>query len=527
MNITLQQFLGSLALDWELAIDWPPDVFGLMAATLQKTGAYLDLAERWPPEGVALIDWCGTIKSLGHEWRESYGRAVPTQVKNRWGYVVKSGKTELARLSEDKELMRTILELTAIADEACVGVGFSEGSDKFQDRVSSLLYPRVKSEHWECSLGSRLDSKQITVLPKIHTPRSGITIRAISHHLALCHAGEITPRWIYSPTTLKTAITTKLDLLLVPWPLSLSPDCFVPVVGAEHIKFELPKDFGFFRYDSCEPFPQEAFDHILRAAKRMTRTVHGVILPELTLPLANVDAVWQQINRVLGNESFLISGVAQGHINSAICMLPPADTTLEPTKIFQEKHHRWLLTASQIRQYGLTRTLDPRISWWEHARMAPRKLLFVAINPSLTITFLICEDLARQDPLGEVIRSVGPHLIIALLMDGPQLSSRWPARYATVLADDPGCSVLTLTSLGMTRLSRPLGRPECRIVALWKDAKNGPFEIELPPDADALILRLAKEEDVEWTIDGRKDDKSSVNWILEAVHPISSRRMNG
>lgn len=69
---------------------------------------------------------------------------------------------------------------------------------------------------------------------------------------------------------------------------------------------------------------------------------------------------------------------------------------------------------------------------------------------------LVCEDLARQDPAADLIRAVGPNLLIALLMDGPQLSGRWPARYASVLAEDPGTSVLTLTSLGMAERSRPI-----------------------------------------------------------------------
>jgi hypothetical protein len=47
-------------------------------------------------------------------------------------------------------------------------------------------------------------------------------------------------------------------------------------------------------------------------------------------------------------------------------------------------------------------------------------------------------------------------LLIALLMDGPQLKSRWSGRYAGVLAEDPGSSVLTLTSLGMALRSRPI-----------------------------------------------------------------------
>jgi hypothetical protein len=51
------------------------------------------------------------------------------------------------------------------------------------------------------------------------------------------------------------------------------------------------------------------------------------------------------------------------------------------------------------------------------------------------------------------MNAIGPNLVIALLMDGPQLENRWPARYATVLAEDPGSAVLTVTSLGMVRRS--------------------------------------------------------------------------
>ena len=61
---------------------------------------------------------------------------------------------------------------------------------------------------------------------------------------------------------------------------------------------------------------------------------------------------------------------------------------------------------------------------------------------------LICEDLARSEPCHSAVRSVGPNLVFVLLMDGPQIASRWSARYATSLADDPGSAVLTLTSRG-------------------------------------------------------------------------------
>ena len=106
----------------------------------------------------------------------------------------------------------------------------------------------------------------------------------------------------------------------------------------------------------------------------------------------------------------------------------------------------------------------------------------------LNFCVLICEDLARQDPVSELIRAVGPNLVVALLMDGPQLEHRWAAKYATVLAEDPGSSVLTVTSLGMARLSRPPKKPVSRAVALWKDPVSGAVEVALPePRLDVRV----------------------------------------
>src|SRR5205807_9329887 len=119
----------------------------------------------------------------------------------------------------------------------------------------------------------------------------------------------------------------------------------------------------------------------------------------------------------------------------------------------QGKHHRWCLYRAQIEQYGFQRSLNPLVNWWENIRLAPRKLGFLAISSWLTLCHVICEDLARLDPVDQLIRSVGPNLLIALLQDGPQLRSRWGARYATVYAEDPGTSILTVTSLGMALAS--------------------------------------------------------------------------
>ena len=184
---------------------------------------------------------------------------------------------------------------------------------------------------------------------------------------------------------------------------------------------------------------------------------------------------------------------------------------LEEFRCTQSKHHRWCLDRSQILQYGLGARVPASRECWEGIHLGDREINFVTLQSWLTICVLICEDLARQDPLAEVIRAVGPNLIFALLMDGPQLKNRWPSRYASVLAEDPGCSVLTLTSLGMSSRSRPReverggAADKSSVIALWKDAWYGEREIALEPGHDACVLSLVCRSEKEYTLDGRHD----------------------
>jgi hypothetical protein len=120
---------------------------------------------------------------------------------------------------------------------------------------------------------------------------------------------------------------------------------------------------------------------------------------------------------------------------------------------FQSKHHRWFLNGEQIRRYQLGHVMDPQYIWGEQIDVGFRNCYVTLIRPGATLSVLVCEDLARQDPVLSVMNAIGPNLVIALLMDGPQLEQRWPGKYATVLADDPGAAVLTITSLGMVARS--------------------------------------------------------------------------
>jgi hypothetical protein len=121
----------------------------------------------------------------------------------------------------------------------------------------------------------------------------------------------------------------------------------------------------------------------------------------------------------------------------------------------------------------------------------------------LTIASLVCQDLAYNDDIAALIRSVGPTIVITALLDGPQLTSRWAARYASVLADDPGSAVLTLTSFGMAQRSRPHGHDPSSTIALWKDPSRGVREIPLEAGAHGVVLTVCMNRATRRAADGR------------------------
>jgi hypothetical protein len=286
---------------------------------------------------------------------------------------------------------------------------------------------------------------------------------------------------------------------------------------------DMAEHFGFFEYKPPTDDSARRLKALLKEARRVVTKIDGVVFPESALTKdqhRNISA------ELMKQGIFLICGVRETGKNYLQFDIP-VDLPFVTNRVMgheQSKHHRWRLDKRQIVQYGLGSCLNVDWKWWEHISIKDRKLNFVVLDDWLTVCALICEDLARQDPVAEVVRAVGPNLVIALLMDGPQLASRWPARYATVLADDPGSSVLTLTSVGMSELSRPPSiQTSSRAIALWKDAKTGEaISIELPEKSNGAVLSLSCEFKKEWTADGRDDDFSTGYPTLSGVHFVNS-----
>jgi hypothetical protein len=499
---------------------WPPDLFGSVASVLHCTGAYRHVIESWPPaRGHRPGTWATWIRHIGLGWRRTWrprssASFVPRQVREWWEVIIDQGATDLSEIAGHKSLCDALIQLLAVADEACVGFGTPGGAidpvsstseDRAFDYAQELLITDLDQRG--ATLCTSIHSTKLRVLPKLHTPQTGLTIRSLSHNVALCHSNEIVPSWSVIP---RAERKTKLNILLLPWPLTLSSDQFSAVPPSAHLLANLPGRYGLFTFTAIEQSPLETWlAGVVSETKKHVEKIDGIIFPELSLTRRQFEAIRKT---AVKEGAFLISGIAE---RASRAGFPGRnflrfEVPLAEEYVFslpeQDKHHRWQLEGRQIGRYGLEKRLDANGLWWEYSRLKSRILNFAALYDWLTVSVLICEDLARPDPVGDLVRAVGPDLVIALLMDGSQTPERWSARYATVLADDPGCSVLTLTSLGMTQLGSPSDKAHARNIALWKEAKGGPPSvISLDKDSSAIVLQLTLQEFEEWTADGRTD----------------------
>jgi hypothetical protein len=500
---------------------WPPDAFAMAMTVLRRAGAYRMVVEEWPPGDHD--DWTRFIRRIGEEWRmAAVGRKpLPIPLTAWWSVLLDSATKPIAGVSNDRPLCEALLQLSAAADEASSGIGIFDPEvtpDRFTERAAELLLGSENDE--PSSLCAAINSSRVVVLPKLHTPKIGISTNSLTHNLALCEPGDVMPAWYWLPQPV--SVGRCLNLLLLPWPEAVLPRSFRETPGR---LMNLPPHYGFFTYDPGETRADAASRgrrarQALVQAERLVGQIDGVIFPELALALGEAGSLCGSLKKlVIGGEGKAVDETrSRPGVNQTAVSVPLGPDLA--TSWGQVKHHRWKLDSGQIGQYGLGSQLDPVCDMWEYIEMIPRRLRFWSLNGWLTFCVLLCEDLARQEPVAELVRSVGPNLVITLLMDGPQLSNRWSARYATVLADDPGCSVLTLTSIGMAQLCRPPGKAGSRVVALWKDAGNPPIELELPPRASGLVLSLTREYAEEFTADGRSDGGATGYVRLNGVHPV-------
>jgi len=501
---------------------WPPDVFGIVASLLLRSGAYRIAATNWPPTNKNSA-WVPKVEKIGEKWRNSFEFDTPKEVKRWWKELTSKKNVDIRQLSKDRSVSLALLQLLAAADEASEGAGVPSRTEEFDsfDFTARTILHRNKG----ATLCNELSNGSIRVLPKMHVPQSGLTIRSFSKHLALVVGSEISPKWF---TLGSPKLSDDLNLLVIPWPPRVSPSDFIALKRAKCTMKNLPKKFGFFEFQrKNDKSTTKQVIALFQTAEEFTGPIDAVILPESAIS----DVEFEELNSILLSQGvYLIAGIngprnEDNTLGNGVRFNVPLAGYDVPVR--QAKHHRWRIDGSQIRNYRLEKQLDPKRTWWEHIPIEDRTLNFVAFRPWLAICTLICEDLARPDPVGDVIRAIGPNLVIALLLDGPQIPERWPVRYASVLADDPGCSVLTVTSAGMAKLSRPRYmrgyKKNSSTVASWKDIRGNTLRIDLN-GGEAVVLGIKIDRRQEWTADGRNCGKQAGYPLLHWVHLLANGR---
>lgn len=434
--------------------------------------------------------------------------------------------------------------LMVIADEAAKDVGFKfvpdiEGDSPketisiwasiTQNIINAVIHIGKEKEHNKKYTSyvetiSFANPNIVSILPKSKTAQLGCTLRSFSINLAaISGRGSIRVGWAWAQGQHKTVKDNPVfNMLLIPYPYVVHSTNFKPTTKSDNSK----NRWGHF---SLEVVPNEEEDskfiefvsHLIWESEKQVGSIHAIVLPEMALSKASVNRLKRICKEDHKSIELLCTGIRQHpdpikdsmKINGAYMATFNLDGEKHELKheCFHEKNHRWRLDEQQIIDYDLSPTLDPSRVWWEDIRIINRKLPFMVMRDRWSVTTLICEDLARNEPIKPVVEAIGPNLVIALLMDGPQIKQRWPARYANVLSIDPGSSVLSFSSQGLiSRSSKVLkerGEKPSKSFALWTDDKQTK-SIGLKKGSHGVVLSLTEYPKVDYTMDGRIDDRS-------------------
>lgn len=535
--------------DWSYPPLWAPDLFAVVATLAERSGFYAE-------PGIALSTSASgrarkrllakKAEEIGKNWSESTTWWPDDQVLKLWDHLLASEASAVcAGVGRGQRWKRAAMQLLAITDEACAGIGFLPNSDddakslpkkivyqEYINGVSRAPHQRTLP-HLPRSLCRGVPPDRACVLPKGLTPEIGCTLRSTTHNLALLPgAGQVAAEWRLADWPTSRPGFPERDMhAMGPFNLLVVP--FPYILPAHAFRIARPPDGhdvdGYFDLDMvwlppCDPRAQATeigrfLRELIRAAEAEGGLVHAVVLPETSLPCDVAQDVAIALAEMVPHLELFVAGVTEPPPLRPIhgerpfqrnaAFVARFDRGRSVDHYSQAKHHRWRLSGSQLETYELGHVLDAGRNWWERIDLSERQIFFGLDARQAVVAALVCEDLARYDPVLPVLSSIGPNLVIALLMDGPQLVGRWSARHASVLADDPGSAVLTVTSLGMVRRSRPpkgVAPRDC--VALWTERGKPPRELDLASDAHGLLLALSARPRRQKTLDIRRQRDS-------------------
>jgi len=559
--------------DWSFAPRTPEDVFAAAGVLLETSGvlSFFGVPSGGPHRDFPKLSLSKVEQEkcvdVGEAWNASLDE-TPEFVQQLWAELRDYSHFPLNyqayRFRSDNQTYKNrnywwsaAYKLFVVSDCACKNFGFSPLIRKSETRDGEMWSVSIqalasnssrstmfngKSFVLPSSLAPQADTDVVCVKPKALIPTVGSGTRVFSSNLALLPPrGLVRTQWIVGPEDAGASSDDGLNILAIPFPYQFSDDEFdVKELGMGPNEkpvrvFKLKQ--SWLDDDPFAKFLRDTGQMLAECSEKEKRIVHGVILPELALNKLRFAEFAEFVKSQNPHLEFIVSGASENcesdpvegnyvwvrrYIPQKSGQYTKSDDYIE---VSQSKHHRWNLSGSQIKGYALDYKGNNGLSeasHWENFAGRPRELNFVAYRRRSVFCSIVCEDLARSEPCHDIIRAVGPNLLFALLMDGPQIEQRWGAKYSSLFSDDHGCAVMTLSSLALVELSQKT-QPEDRInhsVLYFKSPEMSEAKsVKTKEKGSGILLRLTPDRDRAGgefrrreTIDGRLKDV--VEWKL-------------
>jgi len=290
---------------------WPGDVFGVAAYLLDRSGAYQRVIAIKGTKKVDELRYASIViddndrkkvQELAEKWKvlpKEEQDYAPKGVDEYWEILSKSWNkplvTHIAETqSQPPDWRHCTAMLMMIADTAAEGLGYASpegtvpnwihnasetGTLLDFDQVADKSYEWMKG--WVHNWTFQLNQSICCVVPKSSAPEVGCTLRALSANLALTPSiGEVRANWwMHRDPPAKD--NEALNLLLVPFPFWIPSRSFVGIEN-KHGNHVFEVDQTWLVKEKADDF-KKFLGACVDNAKLQVGTVHGLVLPELSL----------------------------------------------------------------------------------------------------------------------------------------------------------------------------------------------------------------------------------------------------
>ncbi|HAU8253907.1 TPA: hypothetical protein I7148_21890 [Vibrio vulnificus] len=497
--------------DLNCILSWPPNVFLILYGLLEFSDKYRLIVS--PQSG----EWRSADRESGEKLSSAWSELIRAQRQKdtpkdiallvdalKTIFTPANLKTCIYKLCEDHDFVKAVFKLVISIDELFNNINISD------EKPTSDFHFYVKAREVVFDNINNLannSGKTGVVTYKHLVPQSGLTLNNLTQFITFLKP-TVKPHITINRVKRRRFSKSSYNIVFLPWPVDIESDSFTKSHHSSNI--ETDEYFDFFDYKPKKEISEKNFILTIISAIERIGFIDLIVLPECSVSMEKLEKLKDLLFDCFGNRApALLAGVygPDGIHSKNIASLSFIGESEKFDTIEQYKHHRWFLDGDQLTNYNLANALDPGKKWWENIKIGRRKLVSLHTREGIRVCPLICEDLARQEPVAQAVRAVGPNLVISLLLDGPQIEQRWPGKYASVLSEDPGSSVLSVTALGMTLRSTGTGFAPSRQVALWSESGKKPETLSLDTDSAGIVIQLETSNEKMWTIDGRSRDK--------------------